>query len=204
MRRLTRPTEVGRVLASRRAARMATAACAAMVAWSSPWKARRRASPPNLRSAPPLPYGDLEHAGEHVVEDLGQLLGADAAPPGQPLRERGEARDVDETAGCVELGASRAPGASRSHSAARRGTYGSSPSSTAAFPIETSLAYGSRDRPGRRARRVGGTASGPARPARVRGAPGASPSARPPRRPRSGSRRARPAGSAGTTARSGR
>ena len=60
-----------------------------------------------------LAVGDLEHPGEHVVEDLGQLLGADAAPPGQALGEGGEARDVHEAArglhlapqcaGCVEV-----------------------------------------------------------------------------------------------------
>ena len=40
--------------------------------------------------------GQLEHAAEHAVQHLGELLGADPAPPGQALGQVGEAGDVDE------------------------------------------------------------------------------------------------------------
>ena len=68
----------------------------------APRNSSRRASPPNLSREPVRVVGQREHGGEDAVEDLGELLGADAAPAGQALGQVGEARDVDEAQRGVE------------------------------------------------------------------------------------------------------
>lgn len=50
---------------------------------------------PELQQAATAVVGDPEHPSEDVVEDLGQLLGADPSPSGELLGQRGESRDVD-------------------------------------------------------------------------------------------------------------
>ena len=53
---------------------------------------------------------DGEHRPEHPVERLDDLLGADPAVPGQPLGERGEARDVGEDQRAVDRAVQRPGG----------------------------------------------------------------------------------------------
>ena len=47
--------------------------------------------------------GLVEERAEHAVERVAHQLGADLALPGEPLGQRGEARDVDEDERCLEL-----------------------------------------------------------------------------------------------------
>ena len=61
-----------------------------------------------LQERAALGVRDLEHPGEHVVQDFGELLGADATAPGQPLRQGREPRDVDEAAGRLQRPPARA------------------------------------------------------------------------------------------------
>ena len=172
-------------------------------AWSSPVKASRRASPPNFSSAPPLPY-----ATSSMRENTWLRTSVSSSAPMRPRRaSRSESAVNPEMSTKQQVASSwrqRAPGTSRSHSAARRGTYGSSPSSTAVLPIGNQPCNRVGQPCIRLETRLGGTIGRLAHEcgqSRDRAAPGASPSARRPRPPPSGTRRAPRAGSVGTTAR---
>ena len=96
MRRLTRPAEVWRFPTTRKPARMAAVAAAARRSWPSPQKNTSTASPPYFSMLPAVGGGLLEQLGEHRVEDVGQLLGANPALPREPLGHGRESGDVAE------------------------------------------------------------------------------------------------------------
>ena len=82
---------------------------------------------PELHQVPARLGGDCQEPPEDVVEDVGQLLGADLALSGQPLGERGEAGDVGEQDRAVD-GAPAGIGSVASQSSATRARYGDSAS----------------------------------------------------------------------------
>ncbi len=81
----TRPTEVGMVAASLSAARISTAALAAWFGVVVPAEQQQECVAPELEQDPTAVVGQPEHRAEDPVEDVGQLLGADAAAASQPL-----------------------------------------------------------------------------------------------------------------------
>ena len=58
--------------------------------------------PAELQERSALGVRDLEHPGEHEVQDFGEFFGADATAPGQPFGQGREPRDVDEAAGGLQ------------------------------------------------------------------------------------------------------
>ena len=148
--RRRRPTSRGAVTAARRARDPQRARAPPASPGPPPRRAprgpgpvniARTASPPNLRISPPSTRIAASHRAEHRGDRLGQRLGADPPAAREALAQRGEARDVAEHVGRLEL----APRRARARNRARSG--GSGP--------------GSRRVPGRLAPRP------PARPARA-------------------------------------
>ena len=77
------------------------AAGAALVLGSVEQEEQRVAAPLEEARAPVVRL--VEQRAEHAVEGVAHQLGADLALAGEPLAERGEAGDVDEDEGAVEL-----------------------------------------------------------------------------------------------------
>ena len=109
-----RPTEVGTSAACRRAVRISTAASQACSAWSSPWKRKSRASPPNLSSSPPR-FAAMRSIGPKTRLRVSTISSA-------PIRPRRDNRSVSavkpETSANTSVPSRtrhRAPGVSSSH-----------------------------------------------------------------------------------------
>ena len=121
MRSCTRPTDRGTSVAVRSAARISTAAAAACCGWSSPSKSSSSASPPNLSSEPPR-----SNAISSIVPKTRFRTSVSSSTPMRPrIARRSERAVKPEMSTKHRLPSSscqRAPGASRSHSDATRGT----------------------------------------------------------------------------------
>ncbi len=96
------PTEVASVRASRSAAAHGDGGLGTEHGVVAAGEHQQQRVPSELEEAPTLVIGHPQHPREHVVEDLGQLLGSDATLAGEAFREGGEPGDVDETARAVD------------------------------------------------------------------------------------------------------
>jgi hypothetical protein len=106
---------------SRSVRRIAHAAAVARSSWPGPLKNSRSASPPNLEEHAAARRGLPEQPHEALVDDVGDVFGADSAEARESLGHLGEAGDVDEHDGSVDATVPVARGTGRGPRARRFG-----------------------------------------------------------------------------------